>query len=70
MTKATFRLANAANISESIIFSFEVDFAVTDAWMQDAQNYFAANLPEGVGWASVHKFSMQVQEDREVDPAS
>jgi hypothetical protein len=68
MAKATFRLANAANTSESILYSIEVAAGVSDAWLQAAQDYFAANLPPDVGWASVHKFSLQVQEDREVDP--
>lgn len=68
MAKATFRLANAANTSEAISYSVEVDQPVTDVWLQDAQNYFAANLPDGIGWESVHKFSLQVQESREIDP--
>lgn len=68
MAKATFRLANAANTSEAISYSVEVDQPVSDVWLQDAQDYFAANLPPGVGWEAVHKYSLQVQEDREIDP--
>jgi hypothetical protein len=68
MPKATFRLANGANISEMILYSVEVEQAVPDSWLQDAQNYFAENLPPGITWQSVHKYSLQVQEDREIDP--
>lgn len=67
MAKATFRLANP-NTGEQIPYTVEIGAQVTDEWWQDAQDYFAANLPPDVSWASVHKYSLQVQEDREIDP--
>jgi len=68
-TKATFNLADANATFDRVAFSVEVNVPVTDEWLQDVQNYFAANLPPGVAWSAVYKFSMQVQEDRELDPA-
>jgi len=68
MAKATFRLADAANTSVRALFSFETDAPVTDEWLQDLQSHVAANLPESLVWTGVHKFSIQVEEAREVDP--
>lgn len=68
MAKASFRLADANDMSTRIFYSVEVDSPVTDEWLLDVQDYFATHLPDGVNWLAVHKFSLQVQEDREIDP--
>lgn len=69
MPQVTFRLANGVNTSDSLLFSMGVEIPVPDEWLQAAQDYFAANLPPGITWTTVHKFSMQVQELREIDPS-
>jgi hypothetical protein len=50
------------------VFTVEVDQPVDDAWLIDMQEYFATHLPPGIEWTGVHKFSMQVSDDRELDP--
>lgn len=67
-TKASFNLADSNNNYDRIAYSFEVDVPVTDQWLLDVQSYFAEHLPVGVPWTGVYKFSLVVQEDREIDP--
>jgi hypothetical protein len=68
VAKASFRLANGADLGTRAVFSVEVDQPVDDQWLLDMQEYFATHLPPDLGWPSVHKFAMQVSEDRELDP--
>jgi hypothetical protein len=70
MAKALFRLANPAT-GEQITYTVEVGAQVSDEWWQATQNYFAApeNLPPGTTWETVHRYSLQVEESREIDPS-
>ncbi len=69
MANVNFRLANGANISETILYSVAVATNdVPDEWFQDVQEYFATHLPPSITWATVHKYSLEIEDFREVDP--
>ena len=69
MAKATFVLADEADpFSSRITVAIDVDADVPDEWWQKLQDHIATNLPPGITWASVHRYSLQIQANREVDP--
>lgn len=68
MAKATFTLADEADTGTRLSFSIETDAPVTDGWLQALQAHIAGNLPDGITWAAVRRYSIQVEEPHEVDP--
>jgi hypothetical protein len=56
------------DLSARVEFTIDTDAPVDDAWLQALQQHIATHLPVEIGWAGVHRFSMQVKSDREVDP--
>lgn len=67
MAKATFRLQNTSS-GEQLQYSVEIGTAVSDEWWQAVQDYFCT-IPPASDWPGVHRYYLQINEDREIAPS-